>query len=111
MKDETLEKIFRIDKNKAADFVLKNYSEIAEKNLPNWNNRKKIYKEMLDKGVATSKLQNREKIFELLGGYYELRQVRNLINHANTNSEEEISSLKIKIENYLNKLFSADVTK
>lgn len=111
MKDETLEKIFRIDKNKAADFVLKNYSEIAEKNLPNWENRKKIYKEMLDKGVATSKLQNREKIFELLGGYYELRQARNHINHANTNSEEEISSLKIKIENYLNKLFSADVTK
>ena len=103
---EKLPKIFRVDEQKAVEFVLKNYSELAESNQdePSGDKGRKNYNDMLDNGVATSKLQDREKILDLLGGYYDLRQARNKINHASEHSEQKISSLKIEIENYLNEL-------
>ena len=104
LNDELLQKIFRIDKNKAVGFVLKSASQTTEKHLSGREKREKIYPDMLDNGVAISKLKDRKTILDLLGGYHDLRHERNTINHASEKSDREISELKIKIENYLDKL-------
>ena len=103
-KDEILQKVFRIDEDEATGFVVKSSSQTVEKNLNGREKREKIYRDMLCNGVAISKLKDRKKILDLLGGYNDLRQARNTINHASEKSDPEISELKIKIENYLDKL-------
>ena len=94
----------QIDKNSAVTAVLQGEEKISAQSKPKWTNRKKIYSEMLDSGAGTSKLNDRQKIFELLHEFYNIRQERNQINHATEVSRKEISDLKNMIESYLDKI-------
>ena len=80
---------------------MKKFGPAAE---PKWENRASIYLEMLQSGVAQSKLNNQEKMLQLLHGYYEIRRERNQLNHANTSERKEISALEKMIVSYLDEI-------
>lgn len=101
LKAEPLLKILNIDKIAAINFAMKKFETAAE---PKWENRASIYLEMLQNGVAKSKLNNQEKMLKLLNGYYEIRRERNQLNHANASERKEISALENMIVNYLDEL-------
>ncbi len=101
LRAESLLGILNIDKINALNIVLKKLEENA---APKWENRAAIYREMLKNGVARSKITNQEEILKLLNGYYEIRQERNRLNHANNIERKEISDLEKMIVDYLNEL-------
>ena len=92
---EKLVNLFKIDKKK---FI--NQSKTKSK----WEHRAEMYLGMLKSGVAKSELKDKKKILELLQGYYEIRQERNQLNHANSGGRMKISDIALMIDNYLEKL-------
>ena len=101
LKVEKLFQILNIDKTAALNLAMKKFGPAAE---PKWENRASIYLEMLQSGVAQSKLNNQEKMLQLLHGYYEIRRERNQLNHANTSERKEISALEKMIVSYLDEI-------
>ena len=101
LKSEVLLQALGINKVDAVNVAIKKFQSAAE---PKWENRAEIYNEMLANDIAKSKLADKEKILELLKGYYEIRQERNQLNHANTSERKEIPELEKMIENYLKKI-------
>lgn len=67
-----------------------------------WLKRQRIYNEMLENEVAATKIQDRQVVLNLLHSFYEIRRLRNEINHASGNSE--IDTLQDMIEKYLGEL-------
>lgn len=92
---ENLFKLFHID------------CENIPKKIPTsekkWENRKKIYLEMFGKKIIYSKFDEQIAL-KFLQGYYEIRNERNQVNHANIIASKKISDLKPMIENYLDAL-------
>ena len=93
---EKILKLFKIDRAKIPEKI----SDSAEKLESKWENREKIYRELFDKKIACSELDEQSAL-GFLRGYYEIRNERNQINHANARATKKISDLKPMIESYL----------
>ena len=78
-------------------------SEATETPDKKWHNRERMYRSMIQNGVLKSDI-NIETSIQLLHDYYNIRNQRNKINHANTESNISTNQLKVMIEDYLNKL-------
>lgn len=91
---EKLLELFKINREK----ILPNIS--VEKNPSKWENREKVYREMFDKKIISSALDE-ETAMKFLRDYYEIRRERNQVNHANAQASKKISDLKAMIESYL----------
>ena len=96
---EKIFKLFKIDRTK----IPKNGIELLDKAEIKWENREKIYREMFDKKIIRSEFDN-DTVLNFLRGYYNIRNERNQINHANANASKNISDLKSMIESFLDEL-------
>lgn len=101
LRTESILKILDIDRIQAINLTIKKFEST---NKQKWKNRESIHLEMLKNGVAKSKLNDQEKIIQLLNGYYEIRRERNNLNHANSNKRKEISELEKMIVAYLDEI-------
>ena len=91
---------FSVDKMKIPRETVAIIAEDKPRNR--WDNRRKIYADMLKNKAALSELDDVQRVLDLLHGFYELRRKRNEINHAV--GLAEIAELKTMIEKYLDQL-------
>lgn len=75
----------------------------VERTVAKWENREKVYREMFDKKIIDSALDEQTAL-KFLHDYYEIRRERNQVNHANAQATKKISDLKNMIETYLTEL-------
>lgn len=75
----------------------------VERTANKWENREKVYRDMLDKKIINSALDEQTAL-KFLHDYYEIRHERNQVNHANAQASKTISDLKSMIETYLTEL-------
>lgn len=94
---EVLLTLFKVDKKKILP------KSLGEKSESKWENREKDYREMFEKKIIHTDLDE-ETALKFLKHYYEIRRERNQINHANERATKKISELKTMIENYLDEL-------
>ena len=93
LSDEKLLELFKIDRDK----ILR---ESAEKSESKWDVREKDYRTMSGKKIISLK-PDTESALKFLQGYCDIRNERNLINHADAQASKTIAELKPLIENYL----------
>ncbi|MBR0261866.1 MAG: TM1812 family CRISPR-associated protein [Selenomonadaceae bacterium] len=96
---EKILNLFKIDRTK----IPKSGVELIDKAETKWENREKIYREMFDKKIIHSEFDERI-VLNFLRGYYDIRNERNQINHANAQASKNISDLKPMIESFLGEL-------
>lgn len=109
LKSETLIDILKIPKN-AINLTRKKSEDVSKEKLEEaskekWDNRQAIYLKMLNNDFAVSN-QEIELTLQLLKGYYEIRNERNMLNHANEDEEKDVKrrdipNLKDMMLNYL----------
>ena len=69
----------------------------------NWSNREATYRSMMRDGILCSNV-DAETALDLLHGYYDIRNERNQVNHANSGSTTDIATLEKMINSYLQRL-------
>ena len=89
--DIDTEKIFLVDDKT---------SERAERK---WENREDMYRALMRDGTLCSDIDE-ERAIELLHGYYDIRNERNRVNHANSEATKDIGALEKMIDAYLKEL-------
>ena len=103
---ERLIELFDIDAEKILSASLE---DVEKKQLERkqserkWANREEMYRALMREGMLCSDIDAEEAI-ELLHGYYDIRNERNRVNHANSEATKEIGALKKMIDAYLEKL-------
>ena len=101
--DKLLE-LFKIDRDK----ILRKNSEPAGKSESKWANREKIYLDMFDKEIVRTEFDE-PTAMKFLRGFFDIREERNQINHANAQASKKISELRPMIETYLDELLAVPV--
>ena len=93
--------LFEIDERKIKESVEeKNPSETTERK---WSNREAAYRTMMKEGIVCSNIDE-DTALEILHGYYDIRNERNQVNHANSGATKDIGALKEMIDAYLERL-------
>ncbi|MBQ9479280.1 MAG: hypothetical protein IJU71_06980, partial [Selenomonadaceae bacterium] len=98
--DELLE-LFEIDASAIKEATVD--KKTIEKAERRWSNREATYRAMMRDGVLCSNV-DAETALDLLHGYYDIRNERNQVNHANSGSTTDIATLEKMINSYLQRL-------
>lgn len=101
---ERLLSLFEIDESSIASSASEERERPREESPEKkWANRAEQYRMLMSNGTLCSDLDEAEAL-ELLHGYYDLRNERNPVNHANSEATKGIEALKGMIEEYLARL-------
>ena len=98
---EKLIDLFDIDRSRFD--VPEQAREPIERSDRKWSNREEMYRALMSDGTLCSDLDE-EAAIELLHGYYDIRNERNQVNHANSEATKDIGALKDMIDAYLESL-------
>lgn len=98
---ERLIELFNIDRSRFD--VPEQAREPIERSDRKWSNREEMYRALMSDGTLHSDIDTEEAI-ELLHGYYDIRNERNQVNHANSGATKDIGALKEMIDVYLERL-------
>lgn len=96
---EQLTDLFEIDTDKM--FLVDD--KMIERAERKWKNREEMYRALMRDGILCSDIDE-ERAIELLHGYYDIRNERNRVNHANSEATKDIASLEKMIDAYLKEL-------
>lgn len=88
--NETIKSLLETDNDDAMEFVKGRYksADLEVEGSTKWKNRSKDYRNMYQSGILKTDLNNAREMMECLHAYHEIRELRNLINHAVQNGDD-----------------------
>ena len=86
--NETVRSLLEVDTDDKAEIVEERYESVNPEveGSTKWQNRSKDYWNMYQSGIIKTDLNSEREMMECLHAYHEIRELRNLINHAVQNN-------------------------